>query len=94
MKEQHLWRHPVLLYVLLASLGLLLARFLKFVPIDWLTMFLEPVLWLLLLVLGAIGILCSIAFWVRCARVGVFANWQRSLPLVIQLMAIALSLND
>ncbi len=92
MKEQHLWRHPVFLYVIFASLGLLLARFFKFVLIDWLTIFLQPLLWLLLLVLGIIGILCSIVFWVRCSRAGVFANWRRSLPLVIQLVAIALSL--
>lgn len=84
MKHPPYWRYPVFGYVVLVSLSILLARFFHFVLLNWLTLFLLPLFWLLLLGLVAIGLIWSISFYLRASPVGQNRG-ERSVPLMLQL---------
>lgn len=94
MNPSPLWQRPVFIYVGMVSLGLLLTRFFHFVLLDWLTLFLLPLEWLLLAALALGGMVWGIWFWVRSPSSEPSARDQRrwrSIPLAMQLGMILMA---
>lgn len=93
VQAKPIWRYAVFQYVVLLSVGLLLTRFLNFVLLKRLTIFLWPLLWLGLLLLAIGGIIWSIVFWQHRTQED---RWpapvqQRWLPLLIQCTGVFLA---
>jgi hypothetical protein len=91
MKHPPYWQSPVFGYVVLVSLSILLTRFFHLVLLNWLTLFLLPLFWLLLLGLVAIGLIWSIGFYLSAAPIGQHRG-GRSVPLMLQIAIVPIAL--
>lgn len=85
MNKKSFWKSPVLYYVSLTSLAILLTRLFQFVLLDWLTVFLFPLLLLVLLILAIVGLIWSIVFWIR-------SDHKSGFPLIVQIAGITLGI--
>lgn len=92
MNDFPLWKRPVFYYVALVGLGMVLTRFFNFVLLEWLTIYVIPLVWLALLGLGLIGLVWAIIFWARSPRSGQSPGWQRSIPLLLLLGMFGLAI--
>lgn len=78
------WFRPILFYVAFVGLAVLLTRFFHFVLVEWLTVFLLPLLWLGLASLVLIGFVWAVVFWAQSFKRQLYAKrWQNAIPLMV-----------